>query len=205
MEKDSLNIYLEEIGRNSLLTDIEENELGQRIIQGDQAAMKKLVTANLRFVVSMAKQYRDKGVDFEDLICEGNMGLMKAATKYPRQNGKRFVVFAAPYVRQAMEKAIGIEEQAEAKAYSNEESLHAAEDQDDKEMMELISRSLGFLDDRQRRIITAIYGIGVHVHTMAEIGEEMGLKRERIRQIRDKAIRTLCKKDKGLKSLMKKA
>lgn len=205
MEKDSLNIYLEEIGHNSLLTDTEESELGQRIAQGDQAAMESLVTANLRFVVSMAKQYRDKGVDFEDLISEGNMGLIKAATKYHKQNGKRFVVFAAPYVRQAMEKAIGIEEQAEAKAYSNEESLHAAEDQDDKEMMELISRSLGILDERQRRIITAIYGIGVHVHTMAEIGEEMGLKRERIRQIRDKAIRILCKKDKGLKSLMKKA
>ena len=105
--KDALDIYLDEIGGKALLTDEEEKLLAERIAQGDAKAVERLTTANLKFVVALAKQYAGKGVDMEDLISEGNIALLKAAGKYPRHQQKRFVVFAAPFIREAMDKAVG--------------------------------------------------------------------------------------------------
>lgn len=201
--KDALDIYLDEIGGKALLSDDEEKALAQRIADGDAKAVEKLTTANLRFVVTLAKQYAGKGVDVEDLVSEGNIALLKAAAKYPRHTQKRFVVYAAPTIREAMERAIGEQGDTAAQQIKREESLADRSVEIDEAMIDEIEQSLDILDDRQRHIIRHAYGIGTHHLTLAEIGEEMGLKRERVRQIRDKAVRKLCKEHKALKGLLR--
>ena len=99
MEDSVLNIYLDEIGKEQLLSDDEERQLSERIAKGDQRALSKLIEANLKFVVSVARQYKGKGVAMEDLVSEGNIGLMKAAAKFDASRGVRFVNFAVVYVR----------------------------------------------------------------------------------------------------------
>lgn len=231
----SLEIYLEEIAKDNLLSDEQERALAAKIAEGDEKAIEKLTTANLKFVVKMTKQYHGKGLNTEDLICEGNIGLMKAARKFKPDCGKRFVVFAAPYIRQAMEKAIDQQaglykvpkdadsalERKKSKALSadaplggrqnvnlmgiipdNDASM-ADENFNDTAIVEEITKALDMLDDRQKEVVTGFYGIGCHHKTMAEIATDMGLKRERVRQIRDKAIIKLCKKSKQLKELLK--
>ena len=106
MEDSVLNIYLDEIGKEQLLSDDEERQLSEKIAKGDQRALSKLIEANLKFVVSVARQYKGKGVAMEDLVSEGNIGLMKAAAKFDASHGVRFVNFAVVYMRQAIEKAI---------------------------------------------------------------------------------------------------
>ena len=162
-----------------------------------------MTTANLKFVVTLAKQYAGKGVDVEDLISEGNIALLKAADKYPRHTAKRFVVYAAPFIREAMEKALGEQSDTAAQQIKREESLTDNTSSADEAMIDEIEQSLDVLDERQRKIICEIYGIGSHAKTMAEIAEEMGLKRERVRQIRDKAVRKLCKEHQALKGMLR--
>ena len=94
MEDSALNRYLDEIGREQLLTNDEERQLAERIAKGDERALSKLIEANLKFVVTIARQYKGKGVDMEDLVSEGNIGLMKAAAKFDASKGVRFVNFA---------------------------------------------------------------------------------------------------------------
>ena len=106
MEDSGLNNYLDAIGRESLLSAEEERQLSEKILQGNTRALNKLVEANLRFVVSIASQYRGKGLSMEDLISEGNLGLLKAAGKFDATKGTRFVNYAVVYVRQFIEKAI---------------------------------------------------------------------------------------------------
>ena len=106
MEDSALNRYLDEIGREALLTDEEERQLSERIRQGDERALSKLVEANLRFVVTIARQYKGRGLAMEDLISEGNFGLMKAASHFDAGKGVRFVNYAVGHVRQQIEKAI---------------------------------------------------------------------------------------------------
>src|SRR5574344_2000279 len=179
--KDALDIYLDEIGSKALLTDDEEKALAERIAQGDAKAIEKLTTANLKFVVTLAKQYTGKGVDVEDLISEGNIALLKAAAKYPRHTNKRFVVYAAPAIREALEKAVGEQSDTAAQQIKREESLTDNAPSADEAMIDEIEQALDVLDERQQHIIRHAYGIGVHHKTLAEIGEEMGLKRERVR------------------------
>ena len=106
MEDSVFNKYLDEIGKEALLSNEEERDLSEKIRQGDQRALSKLVEANLRFVVTIARQYRGQGVEMEDLVSEGNMGLMKAATNFDASRGVRFVNYAVVHVRQQIEKAI---------------------------------------------------------------------------------------------------
>ena len=101
-ESASLDKYLQEIGRKDLITVDEEVELAQRIKQGDQAALDKLVSANLRFVVSVAKQYQNQGLSLPDLIDEGNLGLIKAAQKFDETRGFKFISYAVWWIRQAV-------------------------------------------------------------------------------------------------------
>ena len=224
MEDSALNIYLDEIGKGQLLSDEEERQLSERIQKGDQRALSKLVEANLKFVVTIARQYKGRGVDMEDLVSEGNIGLMKAAAKFDASKGVRFVNYAVVHVRQQMEKAISAAQLASGAVASpqapagsapasssldaplghrtnmsllsvliNQDAPMADERIYSEAIEEAIEFALGSLDQRETKVINAFFGIGQEHETMAEIAEDMELKRERIRQIRDKAVRKLRK------------
>lgn len=226
MEDSALNRYLDEIGKGQLLSDEEERTLSARILQGDQRALSKLVEANLRFVVTIARQYKGQGLSMEDLVSEGNLGLMKAAGRFDATKGVRFVNYAVVHVRQAIEKAIeqqtglykvpkDVKDEITARQQSMPLSVDAplghranlsllsvlvnrdaplADERIHSEAIEdAVEFALGSLDARESRVVNAFYGIGQEHETMAEIAEDMDLKRERVRQIRDKAIRKLRK------------
>ena len=225
MEDSGLNKYLDEIGHTSLLTNEEERELSRKIKQGDERALARLVEANLKFVVVVARQYKGNGLAMEDLVSEGNIGLMKAAAKFDGEKGVRFVSFAAGHVRRQIEKAIDqqaglykvpkdvVDEAAsrQNKALSvdapighrtnmsllsvlvNPDAPQADERVHSETIEDAIERALQSLDGRESRVVNAFFGITQERETMAEIAEDMDLKRERVRQIRDKAIRKLRK------------
>lgn len=220
--------YIEEIAHEQLLSDKEEQELAEKIKIGDAMALEKLTKANLKFVVTLAHQYRNRGLGEDDLISEGNIGMMYAAQRFDGKKGVRFVVFAAPYIRKAMEEAIKEQstlyklpkneknkyDKIRSRALSidqpvpvgsnnnftlqhileNENAKHADDQINQEILSNEIQKGLDILDEREKRIITYIYGLTGSHYTMAEIAEEMGLKRERVRQIRDKALRKLHKK-----------
>ena len=106
MEDSILNKYLDEIGREQLLSEEQEARLSARILQGDERALNRLIEANLRFVVVIARQYQGQGLSMEDLVSEGNLGLMKAARKFDATRGLRFVNYAVVFIRQQIEKAV---------------------------------------------------------------------------------------------------
>ena len=259
-ESASLDKYLQEIGKEDLITVEEEVELAQRIRKGDRLALEKLTKANLRFVVSVAKQYQNQGLSLPDLINEGNLGLIKAAEKFDETRGFKFISYAVWWIRQSIMKALAEQSRIVRlplnqvgslnkinKAYSkfeqeNErvpspEELAAMMDlpkekivdtlrvsgrhvsvdapfvegednslldvlenkdspiADDMLMNESLSReierSLATLTERERDIIRLFFGIGCQEMTLEEIGEKFGLTRERVRQIKEKAIRRL--------------
>ena len=208
MEDKTLNIYLDEIGREQLLTADEERQLSERIKAGDSNALGKLVEANLRFVVKVAAQYRGRGLQLDDLISEGNIGLMKAAAKFDASRGTRFVNYAVVQIRQEIERAL--EQQnghpmsvdAPMKGRSNMSLLSVlinpdAPMADRRVFSESVENAVEFallsLTERERRVVGAFYGLDREHETLAEIAEDMQLKRERVRQIRNCAIRRLRK------------
>lgn len=223
-DRNSLDRYIEEICREQVLTADEERELAERIARGDGKAAEKLVTANLRFVISMANKYRGRGVEVEDLVSEGNIALMNAAARFDASRS-RFVSYAVPMVRRAMEQAVESQgalyrvprgeataaEKRRSRALSVDAPLGGRENInllsllvnpnapeadamfDDSPRGSLLADALGVLDERERRVVAAVFGIGCERLTMAEAAAEMGLKRERVRQIRDKAVRKLSK------------
>ena len=225
MEDSALNRYLDEIGKEQLLTDDEECQLAERIAKGDDRALSKLIEANLKFVVTVARQYKGRGVAMEDLVSEGNIGLMKAAAKFDASKGVRFVNYAVVHIRQAIEKAIDQQaglyqvpkdvKQDLARQQSipvsvdaplghrtnmsllsvlvNKDAPLADERVHSEAIEDAIEYALGTLDDRERRVVNAFFGINQEHETMAEIAEDMELKRERVRQIRDKSVRKLRK------------
>ena len=226
MEDSALNRYLDEIGKEALLSDEVEKELSQKIQQGDAKALSKLVEANLRFVVTIARQYKGKGIAMEDLVSEGNIGLMKAASKFDASKGVRFVNYAVVYVRQAIEKFIeqqaglyqvpkDVKDEVVARQQSMPLSVDAplghrtnmsllsvlvnqdaplADERVHSEAIEAaVEYALGRLDERETKVVNSFFGIGQERETMAEIAEDMEVKRERVRQIRDKAVRKLRK------------
>ena len=259
-ESASLDKYLQEIGREELVTPDEEVELAQRIRKGDQEALEKLTRANLRFVVSVAKQYQNQGLSLPDLINEGNLGLIKAAEKFDETRGFKFISYAVWWIRQSIlqalaeqsrivrlplnqvgslnkiNKALSKFEQENERQPSNEElsemidvpkdkisdtlrvgSRHVSVDApfvegEDNSLLDVlpnddspsadrglvneslnieIERALSTLTDREREIIKSFFGIGCQEMTLEEIGERFGLTRERVRQIKEKAIRRL--------------
>ena len=224
MDESGLNKYLDDIGRESLLSAEEERRLSERILQGDARALNKLVEANLRFVVTIANQYKGKGLAMDDLVSEGNLGLMKAAGKFDASRGTRFVNYAVVYIRQFIERAIDqqtglykVPKDAVNAAVARQQSsplsvdaplghranmslLSVLVNQDapmadervySETIEEAIEYALTSLDERESRVINAFFGINQEHETMAEIAEDMDLKRERVRQIRDKAVRKL--------------
>ena len=261
-ESASLDKYLQEIGREELVSPEEEVELAQRIRQGDQVALEKLTKANLRFVVSVAKQYQNQGLSLPDLINEGNLGLIKAAEKFDETRGFKFISYAVWWIRQSIlqalaeqsrivrlplnqvgslnkiNKALGRFEQENERQPSTAElaemidipkekiddtlrvsGRHVSMDapfvegednslldvlpNDDSPMADRglnkeslsteIDRALQILTPREREIIKCFFGIGCQEMTLEEIGENLDLTRERVRQIKEKAIRKLKK------------
>ena len=218
MEDSILNKYLDEIGRETLLSEDEERQLSERIRRGDGRALNKLVEANLRFVVAIARQYQGKGLSMEDLVSEGNLGLLKAAGKYDASRGLRFVNYAVVFIRQQIERSLKIES-AEQRVESrgdgqtrsvdaplgtktnvsllsvlvNADSPMADERVYQANMLTAVEKALDSLNERESRVMNAYFGLGQDNLTMAEIAVDMGLKRERVRQIRDKAVRKMRK------------
>ena len=261
-ESASLDKYLQEIGREELVSPEEEVELAQRIRKGDQEALEKLTRANLRFVVSVAKQYQNQGLSLPDLINEGNLGLIKAAEKFDETRGFKFISYAVWWIRQSIlqalaeqsrivrlplnqvgslnkiNKALGKFEQENERQPSTEEladmidipkdkiadtlrvsGRHVSVDApfvegEDNSLLDVlpnddspsadrgltneslgteIERALQILTVREREIIKSFFGIGCQEMTLEEIGERLDLTRERVGQIKEKAIRKLKK------------
>ncbi len=259
-ESASLDKYLQEIGKEELITVEEEVELAQRIKKGDQAALEKLTRANLRFVVSVAKQYQNQGLSLPDLINEGNLGLIKAAEKFDETRGFKFISYAVWWIRQSILQALAEQSRIVRlplnqvgslnkinKAYSKFEQEHERKpspeelaesldlpadkvadtlrvsgrhvsvdapfvDGEDNSLLDVlvnndspsadrvlimeslakeIHRALATLTERESDIISLFFGIGCQEMTLEEIGERFGLTRERVRQIKEKAIRRL--------------
>jgi RNA polymerase primary sigma factor len=257
----SLDRYLQEIGEVPLLTPDEEIELARRIKKGDQEALEKLTKANLRFVVSVAKQYQNQGLSLGDLINEGNLGLIKAAKRFDETRGFKFISYAVWWIRQSILQALAEQSRVVrlplnrvgalnkiGKAFSNLEqeyerepsaneiaeelemtpyevsdtlkisgkhlSLDAPFNQgDDNRLLDVIQddhqpppddllldeslrievkRALTTLSDREAEVIKLYFGLDrEHPLTLEEIGERFNLTRERVRQIKEKAIRRL--------------
>lgn len=272
-ESASLDKYLQEIGHEELLSTDEEVELAQRIRKGDKRALERLTKANLRFVVSVAKQYQNQGLSLPDLINEGNVGLIKAAEKFDETRGFKFISYAVWWIRQSILQAIAeqsrlvrlplnqvgsvnkitrelnkfeqeherkpsVDEIAERvdlpedkiadamKANSRHVSMDAPiADGEDSSMIDFlagdssntdrelaieslkaeVSRILKLLTDKEQKVLRAFFGIdGSPEMTLDEIGEKYNLTRERVRQIKEKALRRLRHntKNKLLKSYL---
>ena len=224
----SLDKYLQEIGEVPLLTPEEEIELARRIKQGDQEALEKLTKANLRFVVSVAKQYQNQGLSLGDLINEGNLGLIKAAKRFDETRGFKFISYAVWWIRQSILQALAeqsrvvrlplnrvgalnkigktyaaLEQALEREPSASEiaEQLDVIENDHqpppDHDLMNEslkveIERALATLTKREAEVVRLYFGLGQeHPLTLEEIGERFNLTRERVRQIKEKAIRRL--------------
>ena len=171
-----------------------------------------LVTENMGYVVTLARQYKSDILGTDDLVSEGAFGLMKAAEKYDASRGKPFVTFAAPYIRRAIETAIS-RLQTDTEVRSTDESLpvgsrnnytllNVLEDVNARQTDELaelatlsveLQQAAAALDKRQYEVVSRYYGIGCERQNMTEIAQALGLKRERVRQVRDQAVRKLKK------------
>jgi RNA polymerase primary sigma factor len=260
-ETASLDKYLQDIGKEDMITADQEVELAQKIKAGDQKALERMVNANLRFVVSVAKQYQNQGLSLPDLINEGNLGLIKAARRFDETRGFKFISYAVWWIRQSILQALAeqsriirlplnqvgslnkvrkassrLEQEFERKPSSDEiaEKLDLPKHKidsvlkistryistdaplkEDEDMMFLdsyvsedaidtdeplmqeslgreIQRSLATLTEKEREVLNMYYGIGMsHGFTLEEIGAKFDLTRERVRQIKEKAIRRL--------------
>ncbi|NBC82983.1 MAG: sigma-70 family RNA polymerase sigma factor [Bacteroidetes bacterium] len=263
---DSLEKYLHDIGKEDLITPDEEVQLAQRIKKGDQAALEKLVRANLRFVVSVAKQYQHQGLSLPDLINEGNLGLIKAARKFDETKGFKFISYAVWWIRQCILQALAeqsrivrlplnkigainkinkafnqLEQEHERDpsadeiaelvdlpeekisgalelsgkhlsvdapfvdgednnlldVLSNPDSPNADESLIDESLSREIERTLNTLPEKERYVIQSFYGIGRRPMSLEEIGKDIGISRERTRQIKEKAIKHLRHRSKN--------
>ena len=272
-ESAALEKYLQEISKETMISAEEEVELAQRIKKGDQKALERLTKANLRFVVSVAKQYQNQGLSLPDLINEGNLGLLKAAERFDETRGFKFISYAVWWIRQSILQAISeqsrivrlpltqvgsvnkinreinrfeqlnerrpsVDEIAEKvdlpqdkideamsinghhisvdapfvegednsllDVMTNTESPEADKELVDESLKSEIQTALNALNERERNVVEASYGINQPELTLEEIGSKFGLTRERVRQIKEKAIRKLrnSKTNKFLKTYL---
>ena len=266
----SLNYYLREVSQERLINLDEEIRLAEKIKQGDKKALDKLVCANLRFVISVAKQYQNQGLSLQDLINEGNLGLIKAAQKFDETRGFKFISYAVWWIRQSILQALAeqsrivrlplnqvgslnkiskelskfeqenqrrpsaeelanrldipVEKTSSTLSVSgraisvdapfaegedncmldvltNDDSPMADSSLNQESLSKEVDRALNQLHDREREILKMFFGIGCQEMTLEEIGDKFDLTRERVRQIKEKAIRKL----KGQKSRLLKS
>lgn len=200
---DSLDVYFNDVKGIKKLTQEEEVELCKKIKEGDNNALNKLVECNLRFVVSIAKLYRGRGVPFADLISEGNIGLITAARRYDPSPGYRFISYAVWWVKSAIQSHIdafskqceyeeGIEKYADVdydrtSSLINEEFNTCISDIEYRD--NTVNQLINALDERERKILTLYFGLnGTKQFTLEEIGSEMNLTGERVRQLMNTAI-----------------
>ncbi len=218
MEENRLQKYFDEMGNRQLLSAEEEQQLSVRALQGDQRAVNRLAEANLRLVAHVAREYQGQGLSYDDLISEGNVGLMKAAAKYDGSRGLRFAGYAVVFIRREIERALqheSTDKMVESRRNGQTRSLDAplgakpnvnllqvltdgnspmADGRTYSSALEQqVEHALEELNERERQVVAAYFGIGQEHLTMAEIAEDMGLKRERVRQIRDRAVRRMRK------------
>ncbi len=266
-EQSALDQYLRDVSRHELITPEREKELGARALKGDEEAIQELARANLRFVISVAKKYQNRGVSLTDLIQEGNVGLVTAARKFDPEQGVKFISYAVWWIRQAILASLAnhgravrvplnrasdlarifrekerlkqekgreptTEELAQATDLTPElveslQTLNAAEirldapigDSEDSQLVErfiteeaaepevevesrllteAITDALSTLEARDARVLRLYFGLeGEREHTLEEIGNMLGVTRERIRQLRDRALRRLREGEKG--------
>jgi RNA polymerase primary sigma factor len=272
-ESAALEKYLQEIGKEDMISAEEEVELAQRIKHGDKKALERLTRANLRFVVSVAKQYQNQGLSLPDLINEGNLGLLKAAERFDETRGFKFISYAVWWIRRSILQAISeqsrivrlplnqvgsvnkiareinrfeqinerrpsadeiadkidlpqekIDEAMSINGHhisvdapfvegednslldvmANDNSPMADNELVEESLRSEIQEALAVLNERERNVIEASYGINRPELTLEEIGSKFGLTRERVRQIKEKAIRKLrnCSKNKILKTFL---
>ena len=218
MEENRLQKYFDEMGNHQLLTAEEEQQLSARAQQGDRRAADRLAAANLRLVAHVAREYQGQGLAYDDLISEGNVGLVKAAARYDATRGLRFAGFAVVFIRREIERALRheasdkmLENRNNGQTRSLDAPLGAKPNISLMQVLadghspsadgrtysgaleEQVERALQRLNEREQRVVAAYFGIGQEHLTMAEIASEMGLKRERVRQIRDRAVRRMRK------------
>lgn len=220
--QETLDIYFNEVKNIKKLTVEEENELCRRIKEGDNEALNKLVESNLRFVVSVAKQYRGRGVPFSDLISEGNMGLITAAKRYDPSPGYKFISYAVWWIKNSIQAYIdGMDKSCEyddcLEQYVDvdyEYTSSLINDDYDTCLCDIeyrdnkVDEMVDALGERERRILTLYFGLGgERQFTLDEIGSELNLTGERVRQIMDMAIVKIrcgmltCDDFDGLKSI----
>jgi RNA polymerase primary sigma factor len=260
--EDSISNYLKEVRKLDLITPTEEVELAKKIVDGDKKALDKLVNANLRFVISIAKEYQGHGIPLVDLISEGNYGLIKAATKFDHTKGFRFISYAVWWIRQSIlqslsensrtvrlpvnivnqlakvKKEISQFEQENQREPTDMDmdlsvllhpkcgSLNEKINEDGDEILDLISddsfvrpdedfyseeilkveleKTLSVLSKRERDIVNMYFGVDGVSMTLEQIGDEFGLTKERIRQIKEKALRKLKNNCENLFELIQK-
>jgi len=270
--EDSISMYLKEVRKIDMLTPQEEVILAQKVKEGDRAASDRLIKANLRFVISVAKEYQGQGIPLVDLISDGNLGLIKAAEKFDPTRGFRFISYAVWWIKQSiiqglndnartvrlpvnvtnniskLKREIERFEQIEGRKPSEIDvkvegtgetwdltpllqpscsSLNASINEDGDELMDVIEdkmfekpdesfenpkdilkgeleKTLSILSPREKAIIELYFGLGGSPLTLEEIGDDYGLTKERIRQIKEKALRKLRNKSKNLFEFMHK-